>query len=120
VKAVDVTGAGDTVAAMVILARTAGASLHDAAFLGNMAAGVAVEQEGVVTVSRAEVEDALYGDHGPAKLKTVDQLMPIVEKLKSEGKKVVWTNGCFRYPARGTYHLSHLGAPRRATYWSSG
>ena len=111
VKAVDVTGAGDTVAAMVILARAAGASLHDAAFLGNMAAGVAVEQEGVVTVSRAEVEEALYGDGGPAKLKTVDQLKPAVEKLKKDGKKVVWTNGCFDILHVG--HITYLIAARQ-------
>lgn len=111
VKAVDVTGAGDTVAAMVVLARTAGASLRDAAFLGNMAAGVAVEQEGVVTVRRAEVEDALYGDHGPAKLKTVEQLKPALEKLKHEGKKIVWTNGCFDILHVG--HITYLIAARQ-------
>ncbi len=111
VKAVDVTGAGDTVAAMVTLARAAGASLHDAAFLGNMAAGIAVVQEGVVTVSRAEVEDALYGDHGPAKLKTVAQLEPVMAKLKKDGKKVVWTNGCFDILHVG--HITYLIAARQ-------
>jgi D-beta-D-heptose 7-phosphate kinase/D-beta-D-heptose 1-phosphate adenosyltransferase len=111
VKAVDVTGAGDTVAAMVVLARAAGASLRDAAYLGNIAAGIAVEQEGVVTVSRAEVDDVLYGDHGPAKLKTVEQLRPIMDKLRSEGKKVVWTNGCFDILHVG--HITYLIAARR-------
>lgn len=111
VKAVDVTGAGDTVAAMVLLARTAGASLRDAAFLGNVAAGVAVEQEGVVTVTRAEVEDALYGVHGPAKLKNLDQLKPLVEKLKREDKRVVWTNGCFDILHVG--HIAYLIAARQ-------
>ena len=111
VTAIDVTGAGDTVAAMVTLARAAGASLRDAAFLGNMAAGIAVVQEGVVTVSRAEVEDALYGDHGPAKLKSVAQLQTIVDKLKNEGKKVVWTNGCFDILHVG--HITYLIAARQ-------
>jgi D-beta-D-heptose 7-phosphate kinase / D-beta-D-heptose 1-phosphate adenosyltransferase len=112
VSVVDVTGAGDTVAAMVTLARAACASLCDAAFLGNMAAGIAVEQEGVVTVSRAEVEDALYGDHGPAKLKMVEQLQPVLETLKSEGQKVVWTNGCFDILHVG--HITYLISARQA------
>ncbi|MBI2432934.1 MAG: D-glycero-beta-D-manno-heptose 1-phosphate adenylyltransferase, partial [Candidatus Hydrogenedentes bacterium] len=106
VKAVDVTGAGDTVAAAVALTLAAGGSLYDAAFLGNMAAGIAVRQEGVVTVSLEELEDALFGEQGPEKLKTVEQLKPIVKKLKNEGKRVVWTNGCFDILHAG--HITYL------------
>lgn len=103
VRAIDVTGAGDTVDAAVILAVAAGGTLYDAAFLGNLAAGVAVIQEGVVTVSNAEVAAALADETGPAKLKTLQQLRPIVEKLKREGKRVVWTNGCF-----DILHVGHI------------
>jgi D-beta-D-heptose 7-phosphate kinase/D-beta-D-heptose 1-phosphate adenosyltransferase len=103
VKAVDVTGAGDTVAAAVTLTLAAGGSLHDAAFLGNIAAGIAVAQEGVVTVSLEEVESALFGEQGPDKLKSLAQLKPIVRKLKQEGKRVVWTNGCF-----DILHVGHI------------
>ena len=111
VQAIDVTGAGDTVAAMVALARAAGASLEECAFLGNVAAGIAVAQEGVVTVSRAELESALFGRQGPAKLKTVDALVPLVKKLQSEGKRVVWTNGCFDILHVG--HITYLIEARR-------
>ncbi len=54
---VDVTGAGDTVTAAVALTLVAGGSLEDAAVLGNAAAGVAVVQPGVVTVSNRELLD---------------------------------------------------------------
>lgn len=103
VRAVDVTGAGDTVDAAIILTVAAGGTLHDAAFLGNLAAGIAVVQEGVVTVSNEEVAAALESESGPAKLKTLPQLKRVVEKLKREGRRVVWTNGCF-----DILHVGHI------------
>jgi len=103
VKAIDVTGAGDTVAAAVVLTLAAGGSLYDAASLGNLAAGVAVVQEGVVTVSNDEVLEALSGGSGPAKLKTLEELKPSVARLKQEGRRVVWTNGCF-----DILHVGHI------------
>lgn len=112
VKAVDVTGAGDTVSAAVTLTLAAGGSLVDAAFLGNLAAGIAVTQENVVTVSNAEVVEALTdtGHQGPAKLKTLDEMKPIMKRLKEEGKRVVWTNGCFDILHVG--HITYLLAAR--------
>lgn len=105
VKAVDVTGAGDTVTAAATLALVAGASLTEAATLGNLAAGIAVVQQGVVTVSNAEVCDVLNeGEHAPTdKLKTLEQLQTIMKRLKREGKRVVWTNGCF-----DILHVGHI------------
>lgn len=55
----DVTGAGDTVMAALALALAAGASLRQAALLGNLAAGVVVGKRGTATVSRAELSAAL-------------------------------------------------------------
>ncbi len=112
VKAVDVTGAGDTVSAAVTLTLAAGGSLRDAAYLGNIAAGIAVTQENVVTVSNAEVAGALAaGEHqGPAKLKTLEAMKPVMARLKQEGKRVVWTNGCFDILHVG--HITYLLAAR--------
>jgi D-beta-D-heptose 7-phosphate kinase/D-beta-D-heptose 1-phosphate adenosyltransferase len=103
VRAIDVTGAGDTVAAAVTLTLAAGGSLADAAYLGNLAAGIAVVQEGVVTVKNDEVVAALSSESGPVKLKTVEQLKGILAKLKDDGKRVVWTNGCF-----DILHVGHI------------
>lgn len=109
VQVVDVTGAGDTVTATVTLALVAGANLHECAVLGNTSAGVAVAQHGVVTVSREEVEQALQGAGGPFKLKTLSQLKKIVQQLREQNKKIVWTNGCF-----DILHVGHITYLMRA------
>ncbi len=55
----DVTGAGDTVLAVLALAVAARASLRDAAILANTAAGVVVGKLGTATVSPRELSAAL-------------------------------------------------------------
>ena len=55
----DVTGAGDTVLAVLSLAAAAGATLPDAAVLANTAAGVVVGKLGTATVSPKELAAAL-------------------------------------------------------------
>ena len=55
----DVTGAGDTVLATLALAFSAGASMREAAVLGNAAAGVVVGKLGTATVRPAELLAAL-------------------------------------------------------------
>ena len=54
----DVTGAGDTVIATAVLALTAGASLREAAFLANRAAGIAIGKIGTATVRPDELGEA--------------------------------------------------------------
>ena len=55
----DVTGAGDSVMAVLALALAAGASMREAAVLANHGAGVVVGKRGTATVTRAELERAL-------------------------------------------------------------
>jgi rfaE bifunctional protein kinase chain/domain len=55
----DVSGAGDTVVAVMALALSGGASIEEASILGNLAAGVEVGKRGTATVSPEEVELAL-------------------------------------------------------------
>jgi len=62
----DVTGAGDTVVAAMILALTAGASYLDAARLANFAAGVVVRKPGTATTTPEELREAIgvhYENH---------------------------------------------------------
>ena len=108
-EVVDVTGAGDTVTAAVTVTLVSGGSLEDAAVIANAAAGVAVKQPGVVTVPLDEVERALFSEAGPAKLKTAKELKVIIERARSDGKKVVWTNGCF-----DILHVGHITYLERA------
>jgi len=55
----DVTGAGDTVLAVLALAVAAGAPIRDAAVLGNAAAGIVVTKLGTATVAPAELSALL-------------------------------------------------------------
>lgn len=60
----DVSGAGDTVIATLTTALAAGASMRDAAFLANIAAGIVVGKVGIATVTVPEllrrVEEVLW------------------------------------------------------------
>lgn len=55
----DVSGAGDTVIAVLALSMAAGATLEEAAVLGNLAAGVEVGKRGTATVSPDEILSAM-------------------------------------------------------------
>ncbi|HWR06369.1 bifunctional heptose 7-phosphate kinase/heptose 1-phosphate adenyltransferase [Sporomusa sp.] len=55
----DVTGAGDTVVATMMLALTAGANYVDAACLANFAAGVVVRKPGTATTTPKELKAAI-------------------------------------------------------------
>ena len=55
----DVTGAGDTVVATMILALAAGASYEDAARLSNFAAGIVVKKPGTATTTPNELYQAI-------------------------------------------------------------
>ena len=63
----DVTGAGDTVLAVLTAAIAAGAEPHEGARLANIAAGLVVMKLGTATVSSAELREAVTGgaDDGP-------------------------------------------------------
>jgi D-beta-D-heptose 7-phosphate kinase/D-beta-D-heptose 1-phosphate adenosyltransferase len=100
----DITGAGDTVIATLALGIAAGAALHDAALLSNYAASVKVGKIATQPVFRMELEEALE-EREPAgrKIKARTDLVPIIKRLKAEGAKIVFTNGCF-----DILHLGHV------------
>ena len=60
----DVTGAGDTVLSVLSLAIAAGATLPEAAYLANVAAGVVVGKLGTATVNPDELAAGLDEMHG--------------------------------------------------------
>lgn len=59
----DVTGAGDTVVAAMILAVAAGAAYEEAACLANFAAGIVVRKPGTATATPKELQEVLGGNH---------------------------------------------------------
>ncbi|RLB94247.1 MAG: D-glycero-beta-D-manno-heptose-7-phosphate kinase, partial [Deltaproteobacteria bacterium] len=101
----DVSGAGDTVLAVLGLSLAAGASFREAASLANVAAGIVVGKVGTATVSMDELRTALEPSVGAlaVKQKTLSDLIPIVDRLRAEGKTIVMTNGCF-----DLLHVGHI------------
>jgi len=101
----DVSGAGDTVLAVLGLGIASGMSFREAAALANIAAGIVVGKVGTATVSREELQAAL----GPpvaasaAKEKSMSDLGLLAERLRGEGKTIVMTNGCF-----DLLHVGHI------------
>ncbi len=58
----DVSGAGDTVISVLALALASGATLEEAAYISNLAAGVEVSKRGTATVSPDEIIHAFSQD----------------------------------------------------------
>lgn len=93
----DVTGAGDTVVAVLTLCRACDVSLEDSLRLANHAAGVTVAKLGTWAPSRDEVAARIRGGtHRPAgKVLTREQAIEIGSHMRAEGRRLVFTNGCF-------------------------
>jgi D-beta-D-heptose 7-phosphate kinase/D-beta-D-heptose 1-phosphate adenosyltransferase len=108
----DVTGAGDTVLAVLGLAMAGGLALPEAALLANIAAGIAVSKLGTSTVSPGEIiEEAGRGHRDSvAKIKNLDVLVSLIKREQEMGKRVVFTNGCFDLLHAG--HVKYLQKAR--------
>jgi D-beta-D-heptose 7-phosphate kinase/D-beta-D-heptose 1-phosphate adenosyltransferase len=107
----DVTGAGDTVAAVVGLGLFAGVPLADAARLANAAASIVVGKLGTAIVGRNELEDWLAGQENSApKVVSLAEAAQVATKARAAGKRVVTTNGCFDLLHPG--HVKTLEAAR--------
>ncbi|MDR3477175.1 MAG: bifunctional D-glycero-beta-D-manno-heptose-7-phosphate kinase/D-glycero-beta-D-manno-heptose 1-phosphate adenylyltransferase HldE [Gammaproteobacteria bacterium] len=92
----DVTGAGDTVIAVLAASLAAHASLPSAMSLANLAAGLVVAKLGAATISSPELEVALNGTEMlNGGVLNEEQLLIAVNDARLHGKKVVFTNGCF-------------------------
>lgn len=101
----DVTGAGDTAAAVLTACLATGATLVTAARIANVAAGIAVGEIGAVAVPSSRITDALAGKL-PSKLLSWAELQARVEQWRQRGQRLVFTNGCFDLLHPG--HLSLL------------
>ncbi len=109
----DVSGAGDTVAAVMALGLARWCDPRRAAALANLAAGVVVGKVGTAPVFRAELEREL-GRRGTSledKILGLAELSLQVAHLQAQGKKVVFTNGCFDLLHGG--HIKFLEDSRR-------
>ncbi len=98
----DVTGAGDTVIAVLALGLAAGAPLVDAARIANAAAGLAVAEVGAAAIAPAALRETLAG-RPASKLLSREELTERVRGWQAAGRRVVMTNGCF-----DLLHAGHL------------
>jgi D-beta-D-heptose 7-phosphate kinase/D-beta-D-heptose 1-phosphate adenosyltransferase len=93
----DVSGAGDTVLAVLGLTLASGFSLKESAALANTAAGIVVGKVGTATISKEEFKSATATgtDSFSGKFKKLSELPVLVRELRRQGKKIILTNGCF-------------------------
>ena len=102
----DVTGAGDTVIASIAFALSSGKNIDESAKFSNLAAGVVVGKIGSATVSIDEIEEyeaSLHKSTSDAHIKSFEDINAIVSRCRSNGKRVVFTNGCF-----DILHVGHV------------
>jgi D-beta-D-heptose 7-phosphate kinase / D-beta-D-heptose 1-phosphate adenosyltransferase len=110
----DVSGAGDTVVAVLAAALGAGASLADAARLANAAAGIVVGKVGTAVLDPPELEAALLNRDTIEHRKTLPLSLALdqVARWRRSGLKIGFTNGCFDLLHPG--HVTLLGQARAA------
>ena len=111
----DVSGAGDTVIAMLALACAGGYPLPQAMRLANTAAGIVVSKLGTATVELDELmlelsRDVRDKDWHRAKYYSAAEAETLVRRWKSRGLNVGFTNGCFDILHAG--HVALLAAAR--------
>jgi len=103
----DVTGAGDTVIAVLATAVAAGCELPIAVQLANQAASLVVAKLGTATISWQELWQCF--DNSAQTLETgvvnEDRLLELRIQARMRGERVVMTNGCFDilHPGHVTY-----------------
>jgi len=103
----DVTGAGDTVIAVMGLGLAVGLSLEEAVSLANEAAGIVVGKVGTASVTPQELQAALATTTDvELGIKTRDALTEAIVAAKARGEKIVFTNGCFDILHAG--HIQYL------------
>jgi D-beta-D-heptose 7-phosphate kinase/D-beta-D-heptose 1-phosphate adenosyltransferase len=103
----DVTGAGDTVIALLAAGIAAGRDIAEAAALANLGAGVVVGKIGVATVSRSELQRAQHAQgSGGDGIVDLPNLLDVVAEARGRGERIVMTNGCFDILHAG--HVAYL------------
>ena len=108
----DVTGAGDTVMAVLAAAVAAGCDFGQASALANIAAGIVVGKLGTAVVSAPELRRAVQRDQGAERgALSLEQLQIAIADARSQGERVVFTNGCFDIIHAG--HVAYLEQARQ-------
>ncbi len=97
----DVTGAGDTVISALAFGLCNGMDIYESAKFANAAAAVVVGKIGSAQATHAEIAEIMDDMH-------IDEI-ELIADLKRNGKKIVFTNGCF-----DILHFGHISYLREA------
>ena len=102
----DVSGAGDTVAAVAAAALAAGLPLAVGARLANIAAGIVVGKVGTAVARELDLLEALTPERGALR-KVVSRAAAVeqAERWRQRGWRIGFTNGCFDLLHPGHVHL---------------
>lgn len=121
----DVSGAGDTVIALMALGLASRCQHAECVFWANLAAGIVVQKWGTRPVYVQELKEACRlqrsstRDEGETReqvavkkrYNSLEELAAIASKLREEGRRLVFTNGCFDLVHAG--HVRYLQAARK-------
>lgn len=94
----DVSGAGDTVAAVLAAALGSGAGIREAVELANIAAGIVVGKVGTAVVNRSEIIDEIEHESAIAASGKILRPAQAVERAgtwRRMGRRIGFTHGCF-------------------------
>jgi len=111
----DVSGAGDTVVAVLAAGLASKLTMADAARLANAAAGVVVGKVGTAAAHPAEIRHALErtsDSAGQQKILGLEAGLDRIATWRRQGLRVGFTNGCFDLVHPG--HVSLLSQARAA------
>ena len=111
VEVFDVTGAGDTAASVFTLSFLASYLLEESVKIANAAAGIVVSRIGAASVTQSDLKThfAREEEKEKGKISSRGALAKTLAGLKSKGRRVVFTNGCF-----DLFHTGHLKLLREA------
>jgi D-beta-D-heptose 7-phosphate kinase/D-beta-D-heptose 1-phosphate adenosyltransferase len=102
----DISGAGDAVISILAASLAAGLSWTEAVELSNLGAGVAVQKVGTAPVYKEELLQVIEQEGISSTNSKVLRLPDLIRQLaawKAQGKKIVFTNGCF-----DLLHVGHV------------
>jgi D-beta-D-heptose 7-phosphate kinase/D-beta-D-heptose 1-phosphate adenosyltransferase len=111
-QVMDVSGAGDTVIATLVLCLACKLEISDAIELANAAAGIVVGKAGTAPVDRNELMGALSSEialHAKEKILSRERLLGRVAGWRAAGQLIVFTNGCY-----DLLHIGHIDLIERA------
>ena len=107
----DVSGAGDTVIATIAFSLAHKINLENSIHLANISAGIVVSKTGTATVTKEEIIEYIVKNQ-PTKQKIFnnkDNFSSTLSYLRSQKKKIVFTNGCF-----DLLHIGHISLLEQA------